>query len=122
VVVQRALAILALIVLGGSAIADMDVVAPFVAGNPDEPGWRRTSQGWVKVGQLGDAAFMRPNRTPITRGALHPVLLSALVTLASLVALIAHEGVAHTASPPTSDDAGARDRLQPHFDRKLVIR
>ncbi len=119
---QRSLLILALIVLGSVAIADIDFVAPFVAGNPDEPGWRRTSLGWIKVGQLGDAAFTRPNRTPITRGALHPLLFSAFVTLASLVALIAHEGAAHTASPPLSDDAGDRARLRPHFDRKLVIR
>ncbi len=119
---QQSLAILALIVVGSAAIAEIDIVAPFVAGNLDEPGWRRTSQGWVKVGALGDAAFARPNRTPVTRGALHPLLLTVFVTLASLAALISHSGASEMDLSASGDGASSRNRLRPHFRRKVVVR
>jgi hypothetical protein len=119
--VQRALAILALVVIGGVAIAEVNIVSRSTIACPDEPGWRRTSQGWIKVGPLGDAAFVQPDREPITRGALHPLLFTLFITLASLAALMSHEGAANAASPPSSESLVQTCR-PPHFSREMAAR
>jgi hypothetical protein len=116
VTVQRALAILALVMLSGVAMAEIHLVSTFTARSPHEPGWRRTAQGWIKVGPLGDAAFVQGEREPVTRGALHPLLLTAFVTLASLAALMSHESAANTASPARRESA-ERSWYRPHFRR-----
>ena len=118
---QRALAILALVVIGGVAIAEVHIVSRSTVGSPDEPGWRRTSQGWMKVGPLGDAAFVQPDREPVTRGALHPLLLTVFITLASLAALISCDGAAKTASPSSSENLVQICR-PPHFSREMAAR
>jgi hypothetical protein len=121
VMVQRASAILALVVLGGVAMAEVNVISPFAAVSPDEPGWRRTAQGWIKVGPLGDAAFLQPTREPVTRAVIHPLVFSAFVALASLAALMLEDGVANAASPPSSD-AAERGCHRPHFGRAMARR
>jgi hypothetical protein len=119
--VQRALAILALVVIGGVAIAEVHIVSRSTKASPDEPGWRRTSQGWIKVGPLGDAAFVQPDREPITRGAIHPLLLTLFVMLASLATLISFDGAAKTASRPSSEMLVQTCR-PPHFSREMAAR
>lgn len=116
---QRAIAILALVVIGSVTMAEVSVVSPFTAKNPDEPGWRRTAQGWIKVGPLGDAAFMQPEREPVTRGVLHPFLHSMFITLASLAALMSHDAGTSMASPLSSCTA-ERICRRPHFGRAMV--
>jgi hypothetical protein len=121
VLVQRALAILALVVIGGVAIAEVHIVSPFTARSSEDPGWRRTSQGWIKVGPLGDAAFVQPEREPITRGALHPLVLTVFVALASLAALVSHDGAAKTGSPP-GNEMLVPICHRPHFSREMAAR
>ena len=115
----RAITILALVVICGVTMAEVSVVSPFTAQNPDEPGWRRTAQGWIKVGPLGDAAFIQPERKPVTRGVLHPLLLSMFIALASLAALMSHDGGTGTAWP-ISSCAAERSCRRPHFGRAMV--
>jgi hypothetical protein len=119
--VQRAFAILALVVIGGAAIAEVPIVAQFTARSTDEPGWRRTSQGWIKVGPLGDAAFVQPPREPVTRGALHPLVLTVFIALSSLAALVSLDSAAKTVSPPRSEVSPQR-RHSPHFNRAMAAR
>jgi len=52
-----------------------------------DPGWRRTSIGWVKVGSLGAAGLSEPALVIAAAPAVHPALLAAFLLLASLLVL-----------------------------------
>ncbi len=51
------------------------------------PEWRRTSDGWIKVGASGAAALTRPDSPPASEPVLHPGLVAAFVLSAALLSL-----------------------------------
>jgi hypothetical protein len=63
------------------------------------PEWRRTSEGWVKVGADGAAGLVTPQTEPAKPPRLHPGLLSAFLLAAALVSLIWFDRAESEASP-----------------------
>jgi hypothetical protein len=51
------------------------------------PEWRRTSDGWIKVGNHGAAALDRPNPRPAREPSLHPAVVSIFMLLSGVLAL-----------------------------------
>jgi hypothetical protein len=104
-----------------------------------EPEWRRTSQGWVKVGGAGPTALKSGPTKPAPEPSLHPGILAAFLLCSALLSLLAFEhrasrlaaakdargGVPATGSPvlyaPSSSHAAiqhvshrASDLVNPH--------
>ena len=52
------------------------------------PEWRRTNEGWVKVGGDGAAGLVTPQTEPAKPPRVHPGLLSAFLLAAALVSLL----------------------------------
>jgi hypothetical protein len=51
------------------------------------PEWRRTSDGWIKVGHHGAAALDRPNPQRAKDPSLHPAIVSIFMLLSGVLAL-----------------------------------
>jgi hypothetical protein len=51
------------------------------------PEWRRTSDGWIKVGNHGAAALDRPNPQRAREPSLHPAVVSVFMLLSGVLAL-----------------------------------
>ncbi len=58
-----------------------------------DSGWRRTSQGWIKVGPLGAAGLLPSPSSPTSIDPpLHPGVLAMFLALASVLGLVLFEG------------------------------
>jgi hypothetical protein len=55
--------------------------------HPQGPAWRRTSDGWIKVGSSGAAALNRPKPRPASEPALHPGILASFILLSGVLSL-----------------------------------
>jgi hypothetical protein len=51
------------------------------------PQWRRTSEGWIKVGDTGSAALSRPNPQPASEPPLHPAVVAVFILFSGVLAL-----------------------------------
>jgi hypothetical protein len=54
---------------------------------PQGPAWRRTSEGWIKVGSSGAAVLIRPNAQPAAEPALHPGIVAVFMLLSGVLSL-----------------------------------
>jgi hypothetical protein len=72
------------------------------------PEWRRTSEGWIKVGSDGAAGLVAPDPEPAEPPKLHPGLLAAFLLAAGLVALIWFEGSTATTFVEKPERVGRR--------------
>jgi hypothetical protein len=60
---------------------------PITAG----PDWRRTTEGWIKVGSLGASGLEETDPRPVQDPTLHPAAVAAFMLLAGLFLLIIFE-------------------------------
>jgi hypothetical protein len=77
-------------VAAGWSAAEMELgrsAAPRAA----EPEWRRTSQGWVKVGGAGPTVLKNRPTEPAGDPRLHPGVLAAFLFCSALLSLLAFE-------------------------------
>jgi hypothetical protein len=51
------------------------------------PEWRRTNDGWIKVGSSGAAALNAPKPRPAAEPAIHPGILTVFLLLSSVLSL-----------------------------------
>lgn len=54
---------------------------------PQGPAWRRTSDGWIKVGSSGAAVLNGPNPRPAAEPALHPGIVAVFMLLSGVLSL-----------------------------------
>jgi hypothetical protein len=54
----------------------------------EQPQWRRTSQGWIKVGQVGPEALVARPSQAAPRTTIHPAIPAALALIVSVVSLV----------------------------------
>ena len=76
-----------LLVAVGWTAAEMPLADPPTARSSD-PEWRRTAEGWIKVGPAGVAALSRPLREVRTEPALHPGVVAAFLLLLGFGSLL----------------------------------
>jgi hypothetical protein len=70
--------------------------APVAAG----PDWRRTSEGWIKVGSSGAAGLDVATPQPAEDPALHPAAVTAFLLFAGLLSLALFERPGSVAVTP----------------------
>jgi hypothetical protein len=51
------------------------------------PEWRRTSEGWIKVGSLGASGLNQANPQPVKDPMLHPAAVGAFMLLTGVLFL-----------------------------------
>jgi hypothetical protein len=51
------------------------------------PEWRRTNDGWIKVGRSGAAALNRPDPQPASEPSLHPGIVAVFMLLSGVLSL-----------------------------------
>ena len=76
-----------LLVAVGWSAAEMPLADPPRAHSSD-PEWRRTAEGWIKVGPAGAAALSRPQREVRPEPALHPGVVAAFLLSLGLASLL----------------------------------
>ena len=62
------------------------------------PEWRRTSEGWIKVGSSGPADLGVAKPKPVQDPALHPAAVAAFMLLGGLLTLAAFDRTAEISS------------------------
>ena len=72
------------------------------------PEWRRTSQGWIKVGHAGAAALDRPIPQPAAEPALHPGIVAIFMLLSGVLSLSLFEQRPSRAPMPCGAGNSAR--------------
>ena len=68
---------------------------PIAAG----PEWRRTSEGWVKVGSLGASALTVANPQPAANPTLHPAAVAGFLFCVGVLSLVLCERPSDMSSP-----------------------
>jgi hypothetical protein len=82
--------LMVLFVAAGWSAAEVEL-GPEPSRRADEPEWRRTSQGWVKVGGAGPAALQDRPVKPAAEPSLHPGVVAAFLFCCGLLSLLAFE-------------------------------
>jgi len=76
-----------LLVAVGWSAAEMPLADPPSPRSAD-PEWRRTTEGWMKVGPAGAAALTRPQPELRAEPAVHPSLVAAFLLSLAVSALL----------------------------------
>jgi hypothetical protein len=61
------------------------------------PEWRRTTEGWIKVGSLGASGLDQANPQPVKDPLLHPAAVTAFMLLTGVLFLVLFEPAATAA-------------------------
>jgi hypothetical protein len=85
------------------------------------PEWRRTSEGWIKVGTSGPRGLVRHESQPAGEPALHPGLVAAFLLLAGVLSLaLPIERYRHQLQKPKKN--GVRFGARTDSDEKQLAR
>jgi hypothetical protein len=85
--VRHLLGLVLLLVALGWWTADSDWGAEPAPAAASGPQWRRTTDGWIKVGSGGASALDRPAPQRAAEPALHPGVVAAFMLLAGVLSL-----------------------------------